>query len=195
MSDVLSAVGVHRIRDQAVDRGRSTSVQPVGQYRVDDGSLEQRVQRTSGPDWVRSVRRAFLSAVGAGSKACCRRGSRVGCGSGRTRGVRRSSRLSRAGPHSQSRQEMAFEMSLRSLTRTNANGLTHFRALSLRTSTKDNVAREQTLVLSTLAIGHDRILRRGADGLFETRRRQELLADGAWASSAWRASIARRRSW
>ena len=66
---VLSAVGVHRIRDQAVDRGCSASVEAVGQYRVDESSLEQRVQRTSRADWVRSVRRAFLSAVGAGSKA------------------------------------------------------------------------------------------------------------------------------
>jgi hypothetical protein len=47
--------------------------------------------------------------------------------------------------------------------------LTHFRALSIRTSTKDNVAREQTLVLSTLAIGRDRILRRASGGFFETR--------------------------
>ena len=61
---VLPAVGVHRVRDQAVDGGRSTSVEAVGQYGVDDRSLQQRVQRARGADWVRSLRRAFASVAG-----------------------------------------------------------------------------------------------------------------------------------
>ena len=52
---VLPAVGVHRVRDQAVDGGGSASVEPVGQYGIDDRSLQQRVQRARGADRVRSL--------------------------------------------------------------------------------------------------------------------------------------------
>ena len=44
--DMLPAVGEHRVRDQAIDWRRSASVQPVCQDRIDDGSLEKRVQRS-----------------------------------------------------------------------------------------------------------------------------------------------------
>src|SRR5688572_23981351 len=37
---MLSAVGEHGVRDKAVDGRRSASVQPVGQDRIDDRSLE-----------------------------------------------------------------------------------------------------------------------------------------------------------
>ena len=105
--DVLAAVGVHRVRDQAVDGGGSAAVEPVGQDRVDDRSLEQRMQRTRGADWLR--------VAPACARCACRRSQvpggaapAVGCSAAaRRRAAGARPRRSRALPRQRSRQARA----------------------------------------------------------------------------------------
>jgi hypothetical protein len=69
--NVLTAVRVHGVRDEAIDWRGSAAIEPVGQNRVDDGSLEERMERPGRADCLRTlwgsplrVRRVGLAAGG-----------------------------------------------------------------------------------------------------------------------------------
>ena len=51
--DLLAAVRIDRVRDQAVHRCGAAAVEPIGQHRVDDRAFEDSMQRTGGTDRIR----------------------------------------------------------------------------------------------------------------------------------------------
>jgi hypothetical protein len=57
----LTVVGIHRIRDQTIDRRAPATIQSVGQDRVDDCSLEKWMERTGRTDGLCTFRSTLLA--------------------------------------------------------------------------------------------------------------------------------------
>ena len=51
--NLLSAVGIHRIGDEAVHRRRQVAVEPVGQHGVDNGAFQNSVPRSGVGNGIR----------------------------------------------------------------------------------------------------------------------------------------------
>jgi hypothetical protein len=156
--NVLAAVRVHRVGDETIHGRGSAAIEPVSQHRVDDGSLEEWMERPGRTDCRRPVWRAV-------ARGRCRAGAAfnrsltlaAGCGCRRRPHLLSTSRADdRVGDLLERGESRAHGIATNEGAAT-SNPWTQ--TLRLWTPAEHHVARKEALVLATLAIGHDRILR------------------------------------
>ena len=164
---MLTAVRIHRVRDQAVHWRGLAAIEPVRQHCVNDRSLEQTMQWPGGIDGPGPVRRASAALhLSRSLRDCARR-----------RRLRRRGDCSTGDPRRRANRgvcdfvDRGHRRVGSSCRRDRCGTTASVRALAFGPAAQDNVARKQAFIRTPFPIGLQRVWRRRNRLLWESRHR------------------------